>query len=109
MLFRSGDYRCMYFEDGPAENIPKMTPTAPSRDGVWLGAGKSADADGNGDPECGIALRDESGEEQNARFQTGGNKNVEGGTEHDGDKPTQEKELMINKQAVWRLIRLPDF
>lgn len=103
------DFRCLYFPGGAAENIPKMAPEAATRDGLWLGSGKSADADGNGDPECGIALMDDTGAEQNARFQTGGNKNVEGGTELEGEKPTQEKELMINKQAVWRLIRLPDF
>jgi len=102
------DGRCLYFPVGVGA-IPEMTPEAPSLDGLWLGIGKDADADANGDPECGIALLDATGEEQNARFNAGGNKNVEGGTIHDGEKPTQEKELLINKQAVFKFVPLPAF
>merc|ERR1719183_1327517 len=98
------DYRCLYFPAGVANNIPKMAPQAATKDGLWLGSGTSADADGNGDPECGIALIDDTAEQQNARFNTGGNKNVLGGTElvNEENKPTQEKELLINKQAAFR-------
>jgi len=104
----SFDYRCLYFPAGVGA-IPKMVPQSASEDGLWLGMGKSSDADANGDPECGIALRNESGEEQNLRFSAGGNKQVEGGTVHDGPEPTQEKELIINKQAIFRLIPLPRY
>jgi len=102
------DGRCLYFPAGVG-GIPEMTPEAPSDDGMWLGIGKDADADANGDPECGIALRDETGLEQNERFNAGGNKNVENGTVHDGEHPTQEKELLINKQAVFRFVPLPAY
>merc|ERR1719478_2037376 len=60
------DYRCMYFPDTEGA-IPKMTPAAPSADGIWLGAGGDADVDGDGDKDCGISLLGfESAEEMNA-------------------------------------------
>merc|ERR1719181_1171214 len=94
------DYRCLYFPD-TVGGIPEMTPAAASPDGVWLGAGGDADVDANGDKECGISLLGfESGEEMNAALKMHGSADL---------SLTQEKALIINKQAVFRLIRLPDF
>merc|ERR1719313_2194706 len=94
------DYRCIYFPD-TVGGIPEMVPAAPTPDGVWLGAGGDADVDANGDKECGISLLGfESGEEMNAALKMAGSADLE---------LTQEKALIINKQAVIRLIRLPDF
>jgi len=101
------DYRCLYFPAGIGA-IPKMVPSAPTDDKIWLGSGGNADADGNGDPDCGISIDlDETVAEQNARMNAGGDKNIAGGTVHTA--VTQEKELIINKQAVFQLILLPEF
>jgi len=96
-----GDYRCLYFPSGPTGNVPEMTPAAATPDGIWLGAGGDADLDANGDKNCGISfLGFESGEELNAALKMAG---------HADTSLTQEKALMLNKQAVFELIPLPDF
>jgi len=93
------DYRCLYFPD-QVGSIPEMVPAAPTADGVWLGIGGDADADGDGDPNCGIALMGDGAAAQSARL----------GVEHTDDmQETQERELLLNHQAVWRLIKLPSY
>jgi hypothetical protein len=95
------DYRCLYFPEGATGNIPEMTPAAASPDGTWLGAGGDADVDANGDKECGMSfLGFTSGEELNKALKMENNADT---------RLTQEKALIINKQAVFTLIRLPDF
>jgi hypothetical protein len=76
------DYECLYFPQiaGGQYTHPRRAPKSPSADGVW--GGLMADADGNGDNECGISALD--GE-------------------------TQEEALVANKQATWTLIPLPDY
>ena len=77
------DYECLFFPQiaGGQYTHPRRAPRAPSDDGVW--GGLAADADGNGDNECGIlpTTADE----------------------------TQEQRLVANKQATWTLIPLPDY
>merc|ERR1711918_89122 len=68
-------------------------------DGIWVGHGGDADVDGDGDKDCGISLLGfTSGEEMNAALKMHGSADL---------SLTQEKALIINKQAVIRLIRLP--
>jgi len=106
-IIDDGDYRCLYFPKGIGA-IPRMVPKAATADGVWLGTSKSVDKDKNGDPDCGIALIEgETVEEQNARMNAGGDKNIEGNTVH--TEVTQEKELIINKQAVFKLVKIPNY
>merc|ERR1711871_487378 len=94
------DYRCLYFPD-TVGSIPRMVPMAPSEDGVWLGNGGDADADANGDKDCGISLLGfEDGAEMNAALNM---------ADAEDQEITQEKALILNKQAVFQLIRLPDF
>jgi hypothetical protein len=82
------DYDCIYFPArGTAAGIPRRTPKEPTDDGLWLGVGASADADGNGDPECGISLFVDSEE----------------------DNLSQEHALVVDKSAVFSLIPLPDY
>jgi hypothetical protein len=94
------DYRCLYFPD-TVGGIPEMVPLSPSEDGIWLGNGGDADVDANGDKECGMSfLGFTSGEELNKALKMENNADT---------RLTQEKALIINKQAVFTLIRLPDF
>merc|ERR1711871_1799875 len=94
------DYRCLYFPPGTGA-VPEMVPAAPSADGTWLGNGGDTDVDANGDKECGMSfLGFESGDEMNKALKMENNANTD---------LTQQKALIINKQAVFRLIRLPDF
>jgi len=76
------DYECLFFPQiaGGQYTHPRRAPRAPSNDGVW--GGLSADADGNGDNECGILT---------------------------AEGETQEQALVANKQATWTLIPLPDY
>jgi len=90
------DYRCLYFKQA----IPEMVPAAPTESGVWLGIGGDADADGDGDPNCGIALV----ADQQKRWLGAGFSG-----ERIEQKDTQERELLLNHQAVFKLYRLPDF
>jgi hypothetical protein len=94
------DYRCLYFPD-TVGGIPELVPLEASPDGIWVGHGGDADVDGDGDKDCGISLLGfTSGEEMNAALKMHGSADL---------SLTQEKALIINKQAVIRLIRLPDF
>jgi len=107
------DYRCLYFPSGVG-SIPRMVPEAPSTDGIWLGIGGAADEDGNGDKECGIALIGEGGAAQNKRLGLTGKMDTSqtaelGNKAMTHDDETQEKELLLNHQATFRLIKLPNF
>jgi hypothetical protein len=96
------DYRCMYFPEGVG-GIPEMVPLSPSPDGVWVGHGGDADVDADGDKDCGISL---------LGFEDGAAMNEALGITAGGmmdEELTQEKALILNKQAVFTLIRLPDF
>merc|ERR1719453_668370 len=94
------DYRCLYFPD-TVGSIPRMVPMAASADGVWLGNGGDADADANGDKDCGISLLGfTDGKSINEALNMA---NIE------DEELIQEKALILNKQAVFTLIRLPDF
>ena len=55
------DYECLFFPQiaGGQYTHPRRAPRAPSNDGVW--GGLSADADGNGDNECGILVGEGDG------------------------------------------------
>jgi len=81
-LVDNRDYECMWFPAGGTQSHPRRISRKGSPDGQWLGSGGAADADGNGDPDCGIALN---------------------GAE------TQEKALVENRQAVYSLIPLPSY
>ena len=77
------DYECLYFPQigGGQYTHPRRTPRSPSANGVW--GGMSADADGNNDNECGILP--------------------------EAEEESQEDRLVLNKQATWSLIPLPDY
>jgi len=77
------DYECLYFPQigGGEYTHPRRTPRSPSANGVW--GGMSADADGNNDNECGILP--------------------------EAEDESQEDRLVLNKQATWSLIPLPDY
>merc|ERR1719502_2334112 len=97
------DYRCLYFPSGVG-SIPRMVPKEATADGVWLGTGGSVDVDADGDPNCGIALG-RGGAAQNEMLKLENTDNGGAAT----DEETQEKELLINQQAIFSLVKLPNF
>jgi hypothetical protein len=85
------DHECLYFPTetggaGSGYSHPRRVPRTPgdAMGSVWLGREAVADVDNNGDLECGIWADVEAGE-------------------------TQETALVANGQAVFRMVRLPDW